>query len=123
LKVLIADDDSSAADALSISLRLAGHEVETAYDGDAALGLAHAFRPEAAILDIRMDGQNGFEVAAKMRALHSLRPGCLIAVTGEPATSYASAGREAEFDYFLLKPTSPKQVEALLALRVEGFGF
>ena len=118
MKVLIADDDSSAADALSISLRLAGHEVETAYDGDSALGLAQAFRPEAAILDIRMHGKNGFEVAESMRALQSLRPGCLIAVTGEPARSYASAGREAEFDYFLLKPTSPKQVEALLALRV-----
>jgi hypothetical protein len=56
-----------------------------------------------------------------MRALHSLRPGCLIAVTGEPADRSAQPGREAEFDYFLLKPTSPKQVEALLALRDEGF--
>jgi DNA-binding response OmpR family regulator len=121
MKVLIADDDSSAADALSISLRLAGHEVETAYDGDAAVGLASDFRPEAAILDIRMHGQSGFEVAEKMRALHSLRPGCLIAVTGEPADRSAQPGREAEFDYFLLKPTSPKQVEALLALRDEGF--
>ena len=119
MKVLIADDDSSAADALSISLRLAGHQVETAYNGDQALGLANEFKPEAAILDIRMHGKSGFEVAAQVRALHSLRPGCLIAVTGERADTLGQAGREAEFDYFLLKPTSPSQVQQLLALRAE----
>ncbi len=121
MKILIADDDSNAADALSVSLRMAGHEVETAYDGDSAVGKARDFRPEAAVLDIRMDGKSGFEVAQKMRALHSLRPGCLIAVTGEPAHRAGLAGQEAEFDYFLLKPCSPKQVEALLALRAHDF--
>jgi DNA-binding response OmpR family regulator len=114
MKVLVADDDSNACDALAISLRLAGHVVETAYDGASALGKARAFRPEAAILDIRMHDKNGFEVAAQMRALRSLRPGCLIAVTGEPAQSQAYAGREAEFDYFLIKPASPEQLEVLL---------
>ena len=58
MKVLVADDDSNAADALSTSLRLAGHQVETAYDGESALDKAEAFRPEAAILDIRMQSRN-----------------------------------------------------------------
>jgi DNA-binding response OmpR family regulator len=117
MKVLVADDDSNAADALSTSLRLAGHQVETAYDGESALDKAEAFRPEAAILDIRMHDTSGFEVARQMRLLHTLRPGCLIAMTGESAESELTAGREAEFDYFLIKPASPKQVVALLSQR------
>jgi DNA-binding response OmpR family regulator len=115
MKVLVADDDSNAADALSTSLRLFGHEVETAYDGASALGKAEMFRPEAAILDIRMHGKSGFEVAKEMRLLGTLRPGCLIATTGESANGELTAGREAEFDYFLIKPASPNQVEALLS--------
>jgi DNA-binding response OmpR family regulator len=117
MKVLVADDDSNSADALATSLRLAGHQVETAYDGTSALGKAQAFRPEAAILDICMADKSGFEVARQMRLLHTLRPGCLIAMTGESAHSELTAGREAEFDYFLIKPASPKQVAALLSLR------
>jgi DNA-binding response OmpR family regulator len=117
MKVLVADDDSNAADALSTSLRLAGHDVETAYDGASALGKAESFRPEAAILDIRMHDTSGFEVARQMRRLATIQPGCMIAMTGDSASGM-SAGREAEFDYFLLKPASPKQVEALLSQRL-----
>ena len=113
MKILIADDNKDACDTLAMLLTLEGHAVETAYDGDTAIRLATTFLPEAAVLDIHMGGKDGFEVAHRLRALRSLRPGALIALTGAPLDT-SLPGQEAEFDYFLLKPTSPAQLAALL---------
>ena len=40
-----------------------GHEVQTAFDGLAAIEAARSFKPQAILLDIGLPGMNGFEVA------------------------------------------------------------
>jgi CheY-like chemotaxis protein len=67
-RVLVADDNCDAATSLAMLLELSGYEVEVAFDGLAALKLAERWPPDAAILDIRMPGLNGYEVARALRA-------------------------------------------------------
>src|SRR5690349_7774303 len=50
-KVLVADDNRDAANSLALLLRLAGHDVRVAHDGESALALAHDFAPDCAVLD------------------------------------------------------------------------
>src|SRR5690606_8880806 len=48
-------------------LAQAGYEVIDADNGDEAILLARQHRPDLALLDIRMEGKSGFDVAAYLR--------------------------------------------------------
>jgi hypothetical protein len=60
------------ADNLAMLLRVMGNDVQTAYDGPAALDLVESFRPEVVILDLGMPGMDGYETARRIR-LHAPR--------------------------------------------------
>lgn len=66
-KILVVDDDRLVLATLSYGLTQAGFEVIDADNGDDAILLAREHRPQLALLDIRMDGLTGFDVAAYLR--------------------------------------------------------
>ena len=53
-RILVADDNSDAAEALALQLQLAGHDVRTAHDGVEALEVAETFAPQVVLLDLGM---------------------------------------------------------------------
>jgi DNA-binding response OmpR family regulator len=95
-------------------LELSGHHVQTAYTGRRALELAEAFRPHALLLDIGLPDFNGYELAAKIRALPWGRGVILIAVTGWGQEEDRARALEAGCDHHLTKPIAPETVESLL---------
>ena len=66
-RVLVVDDNHDSAESLALLLRLAGHLVETAHDGEAALEVAERFQPDAILLDLGMPRLNGYEVCERIR--------------------------------------------------------
>lgn len=66
-KILVVDDDRLVLATLTHGLAQAGYEVIDADNGDDAILLAREHRPELALLDIRMEGMSGFDVAAYLR--------------------------------------------------------
>ncbi|MCJ7421875.1 LytR/AlgR family response regulator transcription factor [Sphingomicrobium astaxanthinifaciens] len=70
LKVLIADDEPLAADRLVALLDPIEdlERVGIAEDGDEAVALAQAHKPDLVLLDISMPGQDGIEVARTLAA-------------------------------------------------------
>jgi two-component system, response regulator PdtaR len=66
-RILVVDDDRLVLATLVHGLVQAGHEVFDADNGDDAILLARQHRPELALLDIRMEGLTGFDVAAYLR--------------------------------------------------------
>ena len=66
-KILVVDDDRLVLATLAHGLAQAGHDVIDADNGDDAILLAHEHRPDLALLDIRMQGKSGFDVAAYLR--------------------------------------------------------
>ena len=115
LRVLVADDNVDAARTLCALLELGGHAVRVAHDGQEAVGLASAFQPELAFLDIGMPRMDGYQAARAIRALPGLAALPLVAVTGWGAREDRQRSREAGFDEHLLKPAMPRQVAAILA--------
>jgi DNA-binding response OmpR family regulator len=66
-RILVVDDDRLVLATLTYGLAQAGFEVIDADNGDDAILLAREHRPELALLDIRMEGLSGFDVAAYLR--------------------------------------------------------
>jgi signal transduction histidine kinase/CheY-like chemotaxis protein len=113
-RVLLADDNRDAAESLAILLRLEGHEVDLAHDGDAALRAFAERKPEVALLDIGMPKTNGLEVARRIRATPDGRDVLLIAITGWAQDADKEQSRAAGFDHHLTKPIEPETLIGLL---------
>lgn len=84
-RILVVDDDRLVLATVTHGLSQAGYEVIDADNGDDAILLAHQHRPDLALLDIRMEGKSGFDVAAYLR--ESLRvPYMFLSAFADPAT-------------------------------------
>ena len=81
-RILVVDDNTDAAEALALFLRLSGHEVETAFDGLEALRVAPGFSPDIVLLDIGMPRLDGYDTARSMRAEPWGKHIVLVALTG-----------------------------------------
>ena len=66
-RILVVDDDRLVLATVAHGLAQAGYEVIDADNGDEAILLARQHRPDLALLDIRMEGMSGFDVAAYLR--------------------------------------------------------
>jgi DNA-binding response OmpR family regulator len=66
-KILVVDDDRLVLATVTHGLVQAGYDVIDADNGDDAILLARAHKPDLALLDIRMEGKSGFDVAAYLR--------------------------------------------------------
>ncbi|MEO8079240.1 MAG: response regulator, partial [Caldimonas sp.] len=65
--ILVVDDNRLVLATLSDGLAQAGYRVLDAGNGDDAILLAREQRPDLALLDIRMEGKSGFDVAEYLR--------------------------------------------------------
>jgi two-component system CheB/CheR fusion protein len=113
-RVLVADDNTDAADSLAQLLREQGHEVAVAYDGLAALHRAETFLPEVAVLDLGMPGLTGHEVAHRLRERTDLGQMRLVALTGWGQESDRRRSIAAGFDLHLVKPLDPADLPLVL---------
>jgi len=66
-KILVVDDDRLVLATVAHGLAQAGYAVIDADNGDDAILLARQHKPDLALLDIRMEGLSGFDVAAYLR--------------------------------------------------------
>lgn len=119
-KILVADDNRDAAETLVEFLRLQGHEVRIAYDGEAALAEFARFEPDTALLDIGMPGLDGNEVARRIRSLPGGADAMLIAVTGWGQDKDRRRALSAGFDHHLTKPIDLQRLNLLLLTEPAG---
>ena len=66
-RILVVDDDRLVLATVSHGLSQAGYDVIDADNGDDAILLARQQRPALALLDIRMQGKTGIDVAAYLK--------------------------------------------------------
>ena len=118
VRVLVVDDCRDAADALAVLLRLWGYETAVAYDGPAALALAAAEPPAAALLDLALPRMDGWELARRLRRLPATARALLVAVTGRGREEDVQRCGTAGFDLHVYKPFDPEEVRRVLAARL-----
>ena len=113
-RLLVVDDNRDAAESMSMLLEMWGHEVAFAYDGPSALQTAERLQPQAVFLDIGLPGMDGYEVAARLRALPQAREAVLIAITGYGQEDDRLRSRRAGIDHHLVKPVAPDALRNLI---------
>jgi DNA-binding response OmpR family regulator len=113
LRVLIVDHCYHCATTLSHLVRLLGHGVRTARNGNEAIEVGDEFRPELVLLYSRLLGQDGYEVARRIRDRAWGKGVVLIALTGAGEQVDERRFQEACFDHHLPKPID---IEALIGM-------
>ena len=100
-RILVLDDDRLVLATVVHGLVQAGYDVIDADNGDDAILLAREHRPELALLDIRMEGKTGFDVAEYLRDVCRI-PFMFLSAFSDEATAakVASLGAVA----YLVKP-------------------
>ncbi|TDU31746.1 PAS domain S-box-containing protein [Panacagrimonas perspica] len=112
--VLVADDNEDAAESLAVLLRLEGHRVVVALDGQQALEAAALHHPVAAILDIGMPRMDGFETCRQLRAQPFGGGMLIIALTGWGQAEDRRKTEDAGFNAHFVKPPQYEELVDLL---------
>lgn len=107
--ILIVEDEPHLADVLEAYAKQEGFRCEKAADGNAALSLYRAARPDLVLLDIMLPGKNGLDVLRAIRQ-DSLTPVILVTARAEEADHIV--GLELGADDYVVKPFRPREVMA-----------
>ncbi len=106
-KILVVDDDRLVLATLTHGLLQAGYEVIDTDNGDDAILLAREHRPDLALLDIRMEGMSGFDVAAVLRESLQIPFMFLSAFADEDTAAKVKALGAVDY---LVKPLEVRQI-------------
>jgi DNA-binding response OmpR family regulator len=109
MKVLVVEDDLALSDVVAFTLRRAGYEVLTAYDGLAGFELFEQAAPDLILLDLNLPRLDGMGVCRRVRAVSRV-PIIILSVRGEDEA--VVRGLELGADDYVVKPFSPTQLVA-----------
>ncbi len=108
-RILVADDEASIRRILETRLKMVGYEVITAADGEEALEAYQKHNPDLIILDVMMPKMDGYGVTREVRR-NSDVPIIILTALGD--VSERITGLELGADDYVVKPFSPKELEA-----------
>lgn len=106
-KILVVDDDRLVLATLSHGLSQAGYEVIDTDNGDDAILMAREHKPDLALLDIRMEGMSGFDVANYLREYCQM-PFMFLSAFSDDAT--VNHVKELGAVAYLVKPLDIRQI-------------
>ena len=101
-RVLVVEDEPRIAHFLAKALRLDGHEVLVAEDGEVGLFLGTTEAFDLAVLDLTLPGRSGLEVLTALRAAHPRV--AVLMLTGRDDPAARRACTQAGATDFLAKP-------------------
>lgn len=113
-RVLIVDDHEDTAASMSTILRIMGHDVRVAHDGQTAVAEAASYQPDVVLLDIGLPKMSGYEVARRIREQSWGKEMKLVALTGWGQEEDKRRAKETGFDHYMVKPVEPVALEELL---------
>lgn len=113
-RILLVEDNPDVADSMAMLLKLFGHEVLMASDGQQGVEMALQEEPTAILLDIGLPKMNGYEACQAIRSA-GLQTIPIIAVTGYNQAEDRRKSQEAGFNEHMPKPVDMAELEKLLA--------
>lgn len=108
--VLVADDDADVRELVEFRLARAGYEVITAADGEEAVALALARRPDLCVIDVMMPKLDGYQVTERLREAGDLDGVPVLLLTASVQEAAVERGFEVGADDYIKKPFSPREL-------------
>jgi len=109
-RILVAEDDLDIRELIAISLRYAGYEVIPAADGQQAVDLTIAEKPDLIILDVQMPRVSGFEALEQIKVKPEFADTPVVILSAKGQESEIQAGLELGATQYILKPFSPDEL-------------
>ncbi|MEO8562938.1 MAG: response regulator [bacterium] len=116
MKVLVADDDSTARTLLAAVLGELGHDAHIVENGELAWDAYLAEPVPLVILDIRMPGTDGLEICRRVRERDTERTTFVLMITAHDGPGDLKAVLDAGADDYIAKPASPKSLRARIEI-------
>jgi DNA-binding NtrC family response regulator len=116
-RILIADDHDSLRRGMAQALADAGHEIEEAPNGNAAIEKLHESFFDVVISDLKMGGSTGLEVLKTAKTLHPSCAVILMTAFGSVQTA-VEAMKAGAFDY-VQKPFEIEEMEVKIDKAIE----
>jgi len=109
-RLLVVEDDLAIRTALEIALKEEGYECRAEENGLELRSVVETFRPDLAVLDVRLgEGPDGYELAQELRKISDAP---ILFLTAADALDDRLTGFEAGGDDYMSKPFSVKEVNA-----------
>lgn len=109
-RILVVEDDEAIRSALAVSLTTEGYDVRAEIDGSALSRVTAEFRPDLAVLDVRLPtGPDGYAIARSLRGSSDLP---LLFLTAADSLDARLEGFNAGADDYLVKPFSMAELLA-----------
>jgi DNA-binding response OmpR family regulator len=114
-RVLIVEDDPASMDLAVRIVRLEKHEPITTADGETALAVARAVRPDLILLDLHLPKLDGWSFVVKFREeAEWAKTVPIVAVSASATQTERARALKVGCDDFLAKPYYPEQMRAIL---------
>ncbi|MDD5363695.1 MAG: response regulator [Gallionellaceae bacterium] len=115
-RILLVDDQEDIRLLLQLSLAPLGCDLHAASNGNEAIELARALRPDFVILDVMMPGgMDGYQVCKMLRADPGTAHAYIILLSARGQQRDIDEGKQAGADYYMLKPFSPIELGDLIS--------
>lgn len=108
-KILIVDDEKNIVDILKFNLKKEGFTTIEAYDGEQAIEMALAEKPDLILLDVMLPKMDGFTVCRKLRQSISTP---ILMLTAKEEEVDKVLGLELGADDYITKPFSQRELMA-----------
>ena len=103
-RILLVEDNEMNRDMLSRRLERKGHQVTIAVDGQQALDLANAEKPDLILMDMSLPVISGWEATQKLKANDATKGIPVIALTAHAMAEDEKRARESGCDDYDTKP-------------------
>lgn len=109
MKILVVDDEKVIVKAIKFNLVQEGYTVETAFDGEEAINLAHDESIDLILLDLMLPKVDGFTVCRTIRSFSNV-PIIMLTAKGEDIDKIL--GLEYGADDYITKPFNMRELTA-----------
>jgi CheY-like chemotaxis protein len=113
-QILVVEDNEDNLTLIDYLLKAYGYTPLLARSGEEGLRIATELRPDLILLDIRMPGMDGYQVAAAIRSTSGLEHTWIVAVTASAMVGDRERITAAGFDGYIQKPINPETLLATL---------
>ena len=119
-KILIIEDDRSAARLAQYTLMQAGYDVILAYDGFEGLSKTINQAPDLVILDIMLPGIDGYEVCSRLRERAETATLPVLMISAKAREEDKEVGLRVGANDYLSKPVEPAVMLEHVAVLISG---
>jgi DNA-binding response OmpR family regulator len=119
--ILIAEDERDIRDLITFTLTYAGYKVLQATNGEEAVKIALAEKPDLILLDVRMPYLNGYEACIKIKSEESLQDLPVVFLSAKGQETEVQTGLQAGAVEYILKPFSPDELVERVRINLEQY--